>query len=180
MKRTLYMAMLTIAVLAPAQRSFAEPITFTASLSGVAQSPQNASPGTGVTTVIIDAAAHTLQISVSFTGLQGNTTASHIHCLCPAPPGVEVTIAATQLPTFVGFPLDVTSGTYSNTLDTTSLSTFSPNFLAANGGTAASAEAALFAGHRSFGKKGFSTVSLGRFLDVRALQRLELLKLTLG
>ena len=148
MKRIWYLVTLLIAVLVPAQHSFAEPITFTASLSGAAQSPQNASLATGLATVIVDPAAHTLQISVSFTGLQGKTTAtaSHIHCLCTAPPGAEVTFAATQVPTFVGFPLDVTSGTYSNTLDMTLLTAFSPSFLAATGGTAASADAALLAG----------------------------------
>ena len=146
MKRIWYLVTPFVAVVVPAQHSFAEPTTFTASLSGAAQSPKSASAGTGLATVIVDPAAHTLQISISFTGLQSKTTASHIHCLCTAPPGAEVTNAATQLPTFAGFPLDVTSGTYSNTLDTTLLTTFSPSFLAATGGTAASAEAALIAG----------------------------------
>src|SRR5439155_25683639 len=44
---------------------------------------------------------------------------------------------------FVGFPLGVTSGTYDHTLDLTLASSFNPAFITANGGTAASAEAAL-------------------------------------
>ena len=43
------------------------------------------------------------------------------------------------------FPLGVVSGTYDSTFDLTSLSSYSLNFVTANGGTAASAEAALIA-----------------------------------
>ena len=146
MKRNLYLAMLIIAVLIPAQRSFADPITFTAKLSSEAQGQQNASPGTGSATVVMDTTTHTLQVSVSFAGLQSTTTAAHIHCLCTEPPGAQATNAATQVPTFPGFPSGVTSGTYSGALDTSLTGTYSPRFLAATGGTATSAEAALFAG----------------------------------
>jgi CHRD domain len=45
--------------------------TFTGSLSGPAESPANASPGTGTTTVIYDSTLHTLKIEVSFSGLTG-------------------------------------------------------------------------------------------------------------
>jgi hypothetical protein len=52
---------------------------------------------------------------------------------------------ATQTPTFTGFPLGVTSGSYDHTFDTLDAATYNPAFVAANGGTAASAEAVLFA-----------------------------------
>jgi len=52
---------------------------------------------------------------------------------------------ATTVPTFPGFPLGVTSGTYNDTLDLTQASSFNPAFVTANGGTPASAEAALAA-----------------------------------
>ena len=49
-------------------------------------------------------------------------------------------------PTFPGFPLDVTSGTYANSFDLTLASSFNPAFVTASGGTVAGAEAALAAG----------------------------------
>ncbi len=49
-------------------------------------------------------------------------------------------------PTFAGFPLGVTSGTYDAVFDTTLASTWNAAFVTANGGTPAGAEAALAAG----------------------------------
>jgi hypothetical protein len=121
----------------------ADPISYYAALSGFNENPANASPGTGLTTVTYDAALHTLAVEVVFQSLTGATTASHIHC-CVVPPG-NVGVA-TQLPTFAGFPLGVTAGTYVNVFDLTLASSFNPAFVAANGGTAAGAEAALAAG----------------------------------
>src|SRR5688572_26658331 len=86
-------------------------ITYTTELSGPNESPPVASPGTGTATVNFDAVAHTLRVNATFSGLLGNTTASHIHC-CVATPGAGVAGVATQVPTFAGFPLGVTSGTY--------------------------------------------------------------------
>jgi hypothetical protein len=128
------------------QSALAEPVTFTAELSSDAQGQQSASSGTGSATVVIDLAAHALRVSITFSGLQSPTTAAHIHCLCTEPPGAQTTNAATLVPTFSGFPLDVTSGTYSGTFDTSKADTYSQRFLAASGGAAASAEAALFSG----------------------------------
>jgi hypothetical protein len=53
---------------------------------------------------------------------------------------------ATQFPSFVGFPLGVTSGTYSMSFDMTQVSTWNPTFVADNGGTPGDAELALAAG----------------------------------
>jgi hypothetical protein len=52
---------------------------------------------------------------------------------------------ATVTPTFTGFPSG-TSGTYSHLFDLTDTGSFNAPFVAANGGTAAGAEAALIAG----------------------------------
>ena len=95
--------------------------------------------------VIIDPTAHTLHVIVSFSGLVGNTTASHIHC-CTVAPLTGTAMVATAVPTFPGFPLGVTSGTYDMTFDTLDDATYNPAFEAAHGGTAAGAEAGLFAG----------------------------------
>jgi hypothetical protein len=53
---------------------------------------------------------------------------------------------ATQTPTFVNFPLGVTSGTYTNQFDTLLASTWNSAFVTASGVTPANAEAALAAG----------------------------------
>src|SRR6187200_3303491 len=48
-------------------------------LSGPAESPPNASPGTGTALFTYDDVAHTLALNVVFSGLLGTVTASHIH-----------------------------------------------------------------------------------------------------
>lgn len=113
---------------------------YTATLDGAQEVPSNASPGTGTATVTFDPLAHTLEIDVSFAGLLGTTTASHIHA--PAAVGANASVA-TQTPTFIGFPLGVTSGSYNETFDTLDPATYRAAFVTANGGTAAGAEAAL-------------------------------------
>src|SRR5947207_10788649 len=125
------------------QRASADPLVFVAFLSGPAESPPNASPATGFATVTID--GNTMRVQVTFSGLTTGNTASHIHS-ATAVPGTGTAGVATSVPTFPGFPGGVTAGSYDNTLDLTSLTSYNPAFVTANGGTAASAEAALIAG----------------------------------
>jgi CHRD domain-containing protein len=117
-------------------------ISYSTTLSGPNESPANASPGTGNASAIYDDVAHTLTVHVDFTGLTGTTTASHIHAPT-AVPFVSTAGVATTTPTFAGFPLGVTSGTYDIVLDLTLASSYNPSFVSANGGTTAGAEAAL-------------------------------------
>lgn len=121
-------------------------LIYESALSGAAEVPANASPGTGFGRVTIDTAASTMRVEVTFSGLLGTTTASHIHS--PIPPTAVVPTAgvATQVPTFIGFPLGVSSGSYDHTFDLTLASTYNPAFVTASGGTAATAETALLAG----------------------------------
>ncbi len=87
-----------------------------------------------------------MTVSVTFSGLTGTTTASHIHC-CVSPMAVTPTAGvATMTPTFSAFPLGVTSGSFIQTFDMTNASSYNPAFVTANGGTVAGAEAALLAG----------------------------------
>lgn len=113
-------------------------------LDGQTEFPANNSPGIGAGAVTYDDAAHTLQLELIFSGLIGNTTASHIH----APTAIPLSVTnnagvATTTPTFAGFPSGVTSGAYSNTLDLTAASSYNPAFVTANGGSVAVAELAL-------------------------------------
>lgn len=113
---------------------------YTARLSGPAEAPPNASPGTGTGSVTITGTSMRLQ--TSFSGLTGNVTASHIHTPT-AVPGTGAAGVATTVPTFPGFPLGVTAGTYDMTFNMLLASSYNPSYMAANGGTPASAFAAL-------------------------------------
>ena len=117
---------------------------YTAPMSGPAEFPPNASPGTGFAMVTVDTDALTMHLEASFSGLTGTTTAAHIHCCITVSGGAAG--VATTTPSFVGFPLGVTSGTFDSTLSLTAASSFNPAFVTANGGTVAGATAVLLAG----------------------------------
>jgi len=127
----------------PSDPAAAATLTYEANLSGATEIPPTGSTGSGFAIVTIDTIADTMRVQESFSGLEAGTTASHIHCCAIQPATVGV---ATTVPTFPAFPLGVTAGTYDHTLDMTSLASFNPAFVTANGGTAASAFAALLAG----------------------------------
>ena len=136
----------SILALAAAFPAVAVQTTYTANLSGAAESPPNASPGTGFATVTFDDVAKTMFLSVSFADLLGGVTASHIHC-CTAVPGTGTAGVATTTPTFPGFPSGVTSGTYVNTFNMLSSASFNPAFLTVNSlADASAAFAFLMAG----------------------------------
>jgi hypothetical protein len=113
-----------------------------ATLSGANEAIPNASPGTGTAIVTIDDVLNTMRVQVTFADLTSATLASHIHAPT-AVPFAGTAMVATTTPTFAGFPLGVTSGTYDSTLDLTLASSYNPAFVTAHGGTTAGAEAAL-------------------------------------
>jgi hypothetical protein len=145
MRRSLLFLAITASMLVTAPFSHATIIQYTADLNGSNESPANASSGIGSAIVTIDDVLNTMRVQVSFADLTGVTTAAHIHC-CTATPLTGTVGVATTTPTFSGFPLGVTSGTYDNTLDMTLASSYNPSFITANGSTAATAEMALFSG----------------------------------
>src|SRR2546430_1086788 len=106
MKRSLFVLALAAAILFAAPFARAS-LLFTADLNGANEAPPNASPGTGFAEVAIDTVTNLMTVDVTFAGLLGTTTASHIHC-CTAVPGTGVAGVATQVPTFILFPLGVT------------------------------------------------------------------------
>lgn len=127
--------------LSPAQAAVT---SYWAILSGANESPPNGSGAAGTGYADIDPVAHTMRVIVDFAGLTVPNTACHIHA--PTTGAFTGTAGvATTTPTFTGFPGGVTVGTYDHTFDMTLASSYNAAFVTANGGTAASAEAALFA-----------------------------------
>ena len=134
-------AAFSFAVAMPASAAI---LHYRAILNGPSEAPPNASPGVGVAEITINDALMTMQISASFSGLNGNTTACHIH----APTAVALTGTAgvaTTTPFFAGFPIGVKFGVYNNTLDLTLATSYNGSYITANGGTTATASAALLA-----------------------------------
>lgn len=119
---------------------------YTATLSGANEVPANTSTGTGAASLLIDFTANTMTLHVDFSGLAAPSTAAHIHCCTAAPGNAEV---ATMVPSFAGFPLNVTSGTYDMTFDLLSAATYNPQFITDAGGTVALAAADLLDGIRA-------------------------------
>jgi len=151
MKRSLSVApKLTVIVLAVATALmllvpavYAIPVTFVGHLTGGNEVPPVPSSATGLATVVLDAAAQTLQINATFSGLTSNTNAAHIHCCAPLGTNAGV---ATTVPAFPGFPLGVTSGSFTSAVfDLTQPTIYNPAFVTLQGGLT-QAEAALIAG----------------------------------
>jgi hypothetical protein len=151
MKRSLSVApKLTVIVLAVATAlmllvpaAYAIPVTFVGTLTGANEVPPVPSSAMGLATVVLDAAAQTLQINATFSGLTSNTNAAHIHCCAPLGTNAGV---ATTVPAFPGFPLGVTSGSFTSAVfDLTQPTIYNPAFVTLQGGLT-QAEAALIAG----------------------------------
>jgi|SRR5829696_2418964 len=121
----------------------ADLILLTATLTGSQEFPPTGSPGIGSGFFTLDDVTHLFTVNIAFAGLLSPTVASHVHCCTP--PGANA-IVATPVPTFPGFPLGVTTGTYLMTFDLTLASSYNPAFITAHGGTVAGADAAFEAG----------------------------------
>ncbi len=143
MEKTIKLIGIVVAVLMLSVVAKADQLVFTATLTGPQEVPPTVSPGIGSALVTVDTVTNLLTINVSFAGLLSPTTAAHIHC-CAGPTGTA--IPATTVPTFPGFPLGVTTGTFLQTFDLTLASTYNPAFITASGGTVAGAQAAFIAG----------------------------------
>jgi hypothetical protein len=115
---------------------------FEVELLGANEAPPVASAGFGSAKIEVDTVARIMSLDVVFADLLGITTASHIHC-CNTTPTSPV---ATQVPSFVGFPLGVSSGSYFEVFDMADNSSYNPSFITNNGGTVDGAFAALVAG----------------------------------
>lgn len=107
--------------------AFADTLNFTAFMNGAGETPPNASPATGISSLSLT--DDLLTIHIVYSGLiGGNPSAAHIHCCASIGTNAPVWVPFANFPT-------TTSGTYDMTID---LSTF----VFSGGGT----EAALIAG----------------------------------
>ena len=149
----------SVALAGYAAPATAATLVFSTVLSGANEVPPNASPGTGLAVVTVDTVANTIAFNVSFAGLLGTTTAAHVHCCTPPGANAGVAVGPGTLP---GFPLGVTSGTYSNSLSLLDSATYTSavvtNF---GGGTVAGARDAIIA-RMSLGQTYFN-VHTGQF-----------------
>jgi len=125
MKKLLSTVVLGLCLAALPAASHAQITYFSADLNGANESPANASPAIGTALITTDTGLNTMRVQVTFTGLQGNVTAAHIHS--------ATAVAGTG-----------TAGSYDQTFDMTLASSYRAGFITANGGTPSSAQAALF------------------------------------
>jgi hypothetical protein len=134
-----------------ASGAFAAPISYVAQLSGANHNPASGSLATGTATLVIDTAVHTIQLSVTYSGIASGHQA-FLHC-CVTPPG-NVSASTAALPFFPS----ANSGTYNVTLNMLSTGFWSQFFVQSNGNTFAGAEAA-FAPGLAAGRAYFNIVS---------------------
>ena len=131
----------SLAALALAASAQAATITYIAILDGASEAPPNASPGTGLAMITVDDIARTIGFQVTFSGLLGTTTNAHIHA-ATAIAGAGTAGVATQNP-LIGFPLGVTGGSFTGSLDMNLAASFNTPYVTATGGTPVAAFTAL-------------------------------------
>lgn len=139
MKRlALCVSTIVLLAAAPAQAGL---LTYTATLGGANEAPPNASPATGLATVVIDDVADTMSVAITWSGLSGTTTAAHLHCCTTLPfdGNAQIVIG------FPSFPTGVSAGSFSASYNLLDANSYTSAFFTANG-SAAGAEAAILAG----------------------------------
>lgn len=135
---------LLVPAIALAAASSAQAQIYKAILSGANENPPVVTSATGTTAVTINTTTNELRVKAVFSGLNGATTASHIHCCVIATTANAGVLTAT--PSFAGFPNGVTSANFDATYDTRLNTSWNASAINANGGTPAGATAAFATG----------------------------------
>ena len=142
MIRIIALMSLSVLALTAVPQAQAAPIVFRADLLGANEVPPVNTTGNGTGIVTFDTVAHTMRVQVTFEDLISPSTVAHIHA--PRNPATGLGGVATTTPSFPNFPAGVFEGSYDETFNTLDLATYNPTFVTNNGGSAASAETALF------------------------------------
>jgi hypothetical protein len=120
---------------------------FQAVLDGLQEDPVVATTGTGFGTAVFNPATNILSVNLSFSGLMGSTTDSHIHCCfgepTDPPPGTTSGVAVGFTPH--GFPIGVTSGNFMANIDLANAANFTGSYITESGGTVTQARNRLLA-----------------------------------
>ena len=135
MKTFMYLASVAAVTLAASAAQGAI-VQYSASLNGPSESPPNQSPATGSATFAYDTDTHSLTISIIFSGLVGTTTVAGVHAGTVLSPGNQTSGVAYFMD---GWATGLQSGSYTSTIDLLSPASYNPEYLAAHGGTTASA-----------------------------------------
>jgi hypothetical protein len=140
-----------VALATPAKADF----MFTSILSGANEVPVVPTTATGTGSARL--AGDLFTIMLTFNGLTTPAVAAHVHCCAPIGSNARVAIDFGDR----AFPLGLTSGTYSQTVDLGLISTYTTGFVTVNGGTLGSARAAFLAG--LFGGNTYFNIHSTRF-----------------
>lgn len=119
----------SVVALVIAQSAQADELKLRSFMDGATENPAVPTDGMGTSLVTFDLDLLTMRVQASFSDLTGTTSAAHIHCCADPPTNVGV---ATQLPSFLGFPLGVMAGSMDTTFDMTLASSYNPAFVTAN------------------------------------------------
>ena len=105
--------------------------------------------GSGSAQITIDDLTNTMRLQVTFQGLSGTTTVSHIHAPTTSPGTGTAGVIVPSGSTLPGFPNGVSSGSYDYSFDLGDNMTYRPAFITNNGGTTTGARNALIGYIRS-------------------------------
>jgi hypothetical protein len=120
---------------------------FTGAFSGEQETVDTPSPGTGNGFVTLSDDRLTLEVSLDFGGLLAPAADAHIHCCAPLGDDPMVNNGPVAIGfTPAGFPVGQTAGSFTASFDLTLDAVYGGAFLAAHGGTAEGARAALISG----------------------------------